>query len=108
MCGEATNILLQERMPIKLIITKEKKEKVKDGQYANGKHTNLKELNEEKSRPVLCLNNNVIYPSISCTATQLGLNANTLYANLMVYKTNKCGGYKFKLVEKEKGKEKDG
>lgn len=86
-------------------IKKKKEKKAKPKQTE--KYFNLQERNNEVSRPLLCLNNNVIYPSINSAATQLGLPIATLYSRLVKQKKNTLKGYKFKFYEEEKGQEQD-
>jgi nucleoid DNA-binding protein len=71
--------------------------------YGDGKFQNLKEYNESNSRPILCINNNIIYPSINCASKNLGLTNSKLYRKLVLEGKDECDGYKFKFVEKEKG-----
>ena len=58
------------------------------------------EYNKNRQRPILCKNNNVIYPSINRACIELGLKNTTLkehtYGRI---KDMKCNGYEFEWVD---------
>lgn len=88
---------------------KNRKERKKENKDFNPNST-FAEYNKNRQRPILCKNNNVIYPSINRAAIELGLKYTTLkehtYGRI---KDMKCNGYEFEWViennnEEERGK----
>ena len=89
---------------VKKILTKkkDKKERKKDEKKFTP-NDSINKINEQIQRPILCKNNNVIYPSINRAAIELGISYSTL--KLHTYggiNDMKCGGYEFELIEKQK------
>ena len=76
------------------------------------KPTNLNIINEQVQQPILCKNNNIIYPSIRKAAHELGLAYTTLRAHTVGNIADfKLEGYEFELIEnpnRKKEEEKNG
>lgn len=85
--------------------TKERKEKgITDPRYT----TNLKEYNQRTQRPLLCKNNNIIYPSVNSASIDLGIPYQTLKNHVFGENADfKVKGYEFEIVIKEEQGEKD-
>lgn len=87
---------------------KDKKERRKDSKEFNP-NSSFAEYNKDKQTPILCKNNNVIYPSLYRASIELGLKYTTLKEHTKGrIKDMKLKGYEFEWVDKEKEKEKDG
>ncbi len=92
---------------IKTIISKRKikKETKKDRKEMN-LNSNLSRYNETKQQPILCKNNNVIYPSLYRASVELGISYHLLRKHCLDGETNyKVSGYDFKILPKEGEKE---
>ena len=66
------------------------------------------EYNKTRQRPILCKNNNVIYPSINRACIELGLKNTTLKEHTYgKIRDMKCNGYEFEWVDENKEKRED-
>lgn len=84
---------------------KERREKgIVDSRY----NTGIKAYNEGHQRPILCKNNNVIYPSLNSASIDLGIAYQTLNTHIFGKNADlKCKGYEFEIIKKEEQGEKD-
>lgn len=85
--------------------TRERKKKgIIDPRYT----TNIKEYNQKRQRPLLCKNNNVIYPSLNSASIDLGIPYQTLKNHVFGENADlKCKGYEFEIINKEEQGEKE-
>ena len=85
--------------------TKERQEKgIIDPHYSTG----IKAYNERHQRPLLCKNNNIIYPSLNSASIDLGIPYNTLKNHVFGKNADlKCKGYEFEIINKEEQGEKE-
>ena len=82
------------------ILTKKKNKRAKkeDNKQYNPNST-FAEYNKNRQRPILCKNNNIIYPSINRACIELGLKYTTLKEHTYgKIKDMKCNGYEFEWV----------
>ena len=94
---------------IKTMIEKRKERKNTVGKNGYGHRDGLKKINEAKQLQVLCMNNNIIYPSMRVAGMELGIPSDTIRWNYLNKSNDKgvfeLNGYKFKVFKKEKGQE---
>lgn len=85
--------------------TKERREKgIIDPHYS----TNIREYNKAHQRPLLCKNNNIIYPSLNSASIDLGISYQTLKNHVFGENADfKVKGYEFEIVNKEEQGEKE-
>lgn len=85
--------------------TKERREKgIIDPRYNSG----IQAYNQGHQRPILCKNNNVIYPSVNSASIDLGISYYTLNNHLFGKNADlKCKGYEFEIINKEEQGEKE-
>ena len=83
--------------------TKERQEKgIIDPHYS----TNIKAYNQQHQRPLLCKNNNIIYPSLNSASIDLGIPYQTLKNHVFGENADfKVKGYEFEIIEKQGEKE---
>lgn len=80
---------------------KNKKDRKLDNKSYNPNST-FAEYNKKRQRPILCKNNNVIYPSINRACVELGLKYTTLKRHTYGEVADmKCNGYEFEWVTKD-------
>ena len=91
---------------------KTKQERIKErrekGIHSGHYNKKMQEYNKKRQKPLLCKNNNIIYPSINSASIDLGIPYQTL--NYHVFGENadfKCKGYEFEIVNKEEEGEKE-
>lgn len=93
---------------IEQTLNKSKKKRARRKDLIGVVPTNLKVINEQTQQPILCLNNNVVYPSVHKAAHDLGLAYTTLRAHTVGDRPDlKLNGYEFKLLENPNKKKKD-
>lgn len=84
------------------------KRKEKTTPQGYGNRVTLKTINEQKRIPILCLNNNIIYPSINSACMELGIPVTTIQKRYKNGETDfDINGYRLQVVskeEEEKGK----
>lgn len=85
--------------------TKERKQKgIVDPHY----NANIREYNQKHQRPLLCKNNNIIYPSLNSASIDLGIPYQTLKTHVFGENADfKVKGYEFEIIKKEEQGEKD-
>lgn len=91
------------------IITKrkDKRQRKQETKQYNPNST-FAEYNKKKQKPILCINNNIIYPSIHRASIELGIPYTTLKSHIYGEKADmKYNGYKFAIPNKEKEKEEE-
>ena len=93
---------------IEQTLNKSKKKRARRKDLIGVVPTNLKTINEQTQQPILCLNNNVVYPSVHKAAHDLGLAYTTLRAHTVGDRPDlKLNGYEFKLLENPNKKKKE-
>ena len=93
---------------IEQTLNKTKKKKNRRKNRKGNMPTNLKSINEQTQQPILCKNNNVVYPSVHKAAHDLGLAYTTLRAHTVGDRPDlKLNGYEFKLLENPNKKKKE-
>lgn len=91
---------------------KTKQERIKERQE-NGiidphYNTNIKMYNQQHQKPLLCKNNNIIYPSLNSASIDLGIPYQTLKNHVFGKNADfKVKGYEFEIVNKEEKGEKE-
>lgn len=86
---------------------KQRKHKRQENKKFNPNST-FADYNKSRQKPILCKNNNIIYPSINRAAIELGIPYTTLKTH--VYGENadmEYNGYKFAIPKEEKKKEEE-
>ena len=86
---------------------KQRKHKRQESKKFNPNST-FADYNKSRQKPILCKNNNIIYPSINRAAIELGIPYTTLKTH--VYGENadmEYNGYKFAIPKEEKKKEEE-
>ena len=82
---------------------KERQEKgIIDPHYS----TNIKSYNQKRQQPLLCKNNNIVYPSLNSASIDLGIPYQTLKNHVFGENADfKVKGYEFEIIEKQGEKE---
>ena len=85
--------------------TKERRDKgIVDKRY----NTGIQAYNAGHQRPILCKNNNVIYPSLNSASIDLGIAYQTLNKHIFGENADlKCKGYEFEIIKKDEQGEKE-
>lgn len=85
--------------------TKARQEKgIVDPHYGGG----IKAYNQKHQKSLLCLNNNIVYPSLNSASINLGIPYQTLKNHVFGENADfEVKGYKFEIVNKEEQGEKD-
>lgn len=95
--SDAVNKIIADR--------KKKKRRKKDSKQFDPNST-FAEYNKDKQKPILCKNNNIIYPSINRASKELGIPYSTLKSHVYGEKADmKYKGYKFAIPEEKKEEE---
>lgn len=86
----------------KIIAKRKDKRKKKQETKQFNPNSTFAEYNKTKQQPILCKNNNIIYPSIYRASIELGIPYTTLKSHIDGDKADmKYKGYKFEILKKE-------